>query len=92
MECYVCRIFMKGSVVAIIVSLNVFDAVGSWFQGIADAFYGTFIENSRYLLFLQGLGVTLLLAVVATLIGVVVGIMVAIVRVYSCLLYTSRCV
>lgn len=47
---------------------------------IFRAFERTFIDESRYLLFLQGLGNTVLIALCATLVGVVIGALVAIVK------------
>ena len=49
---------------------------------IITAFTRTFIEEERYKLFLKGIGNTLILAFFATLIGVVIGALVAIVKTY----------
>lgn len=60
--------------------------MAAFFQGIidwfADGIHTVFIEKSRYLLFLQGLKNTLLIALFATLIGVVIGVCVAVIKVY----------
>ena len=55
----------------------------AFFDYLATSFYNTFIYQNRYLLFLEGLGNTILIAIFATLIGVILGILVAIVRAYS---------
>lgn len=47
---------------------------------IVDGFKATFIEENRYLMFLEGLGNTLLVALFATLVGVVLGVLIAIVK------------
>ena len=62
-----------------------------------SSFQQDFIEKDRYLYLLRGLGNTLLIAVLAVLLGIVVGFLVAIIRSThdkhgGCLLYTSRCV
>lgn len=58
-----------------IIPLNIFD-------DLANNFYRTFIEKDRYLTFLQGLGNTLLIALFATLIGIIIGMLIAIIKVY----------
>ena len=47
---------------------------------LIEGFRSTFIEEDRYLTFLQGLGNTLLIALCATVIGTVIGSVVAIVK------------
>lgn len=49
-------------------------------NGIKEQFYQSVIEQDRYLLLLQGLGKTLVIAFFAVLLGVVVGIMISILR------------
>lgn len=58
-----------------IIPLNVFD-------GLANNFYKTFIVEDRYLNFLQGLGNTLVIALFATILGIAIGLVIAIVKVY----------
>ena len=45
-------------------------------------FEKTFIRDNRYLYFLEGLGNTLIIAIAATICGVIIGIIVAITKVY----------
>ncbi len=52
------------------------------FEEIIRGFTKTFIAEDRYLLFLEGIKNTLLMAFFATLVGVVLGTLVAIVKVY----------
>ena len=52
------------------------------FDKLILAFEKTFIREDRYKMFLDGLSNTLIIAVCATLIGVVIGALVAIVKVY----------
>ncbi len=58
-----------------IIPLNVFDS-------LANNFYKTFIVEDRYLTFLQGLGNTLVIALFATILGIAIGLVIAIVKVY----------
>jgi His/Glu/Gln/Arg/opine family amino acid ABC transporter permease subunit len=46
-----------------------------------DSFYKTFVQDDRYLTFLNGLKTTLYIAFFATLIGIALGILVAVVKV-----------
>ncbi len=47
---------------------------------LADGFSQTFIESDRWVLFAKGFGVTIRVAVLALLMGIAIGILVAIVR------------
>lgn len=51
-----------------------------WFAQLASSFSQTFIEKDRWMLFLKGFTVTIRVAVLALLIGIVIGVLVAIVR------------
>lgn len=66
--------------------LNFFTDIGQsiadWFLDIGDSFYNTLIAENRWMMFVKGLGNTLIIALFATLIGIVIGTLVAIVRVY----------
>ncbi|EEG31820.1 ABC transporter, permease protein [[Clostridium] methylpentosum DSM 5476] len=52
-------------------------------DSFVDKFQTTFIVNDRWLLFLDGFKVTIIMAVFATLLGVIIGTIVAIAKVYS---------
>jgi His/Glu/Gln/Arg/opine family amino acid ABC transporter permease subunit len=52
------------------------------FDYIKKGFESTFITDDRYILFIDGFKTTLTIAVFATLIGVAIGIIVAVVKVY----------
>lgn len=52
------------------------------FDGLINAFEKTFIREDRYLMFLNGFKNTILIAFFATLIGVALGALVAVVKVY----------
>lgn len=66
--------------------LNIFtdigQAISDWFLDIGDSFYNTLIAENRWMMFVKGLGNTLVIALFATLIGIVIGTLVAIIRVY----------
>ena len=50
-----------------------------FFEGIAQSFVKTFINDDRWLQLLNGLGVTILITLVAAAIGVVLGFLIAMV-------------
>jgi len=56
--------------------------MSSFLNGLRAAIDRTFIVQDRYKMFLEGFGRTLLLTVGALLLGVLVGVMVAVIRVY----------
>lgn len=51
-----------------------------WFQKIGADFYQTFIAEDRWLQFLQGFSVTIRVAVFALILGVIIGIAIAVIR------------
>ena len=52
----------------------------SFWQDFAQQFHTAFIEGDRWKLYLQGVGVTLKLTVAALIIGVILGVVVAVIR------------
>ena len=54
----------------------------NFFTSFAEQFEKTFIRDNRYQYFLKGLGYTVLIAIAATLCGVLIGIIVAVTKVY----------
>ncbi len=56
------------------------DFMGDFFNDIANSFESTFITDDRWLQLLSGLGVTILITLVAAVIGIVLGFLLAIVR------------
>ena len=54
--------------------------MNEFFQGIVESFTKTFITDDRWLQLLKGLGVTLEITFFALLIGIIIGVLVAIVR------------
>ena len=64
--------------------LNFFTDIGQsiadWFLDIGDSFYNTRMAENRWMMFVKGLGNTLIIALFATLIGIVIGTPVAILR------------
>lgn len=52
-----------------------------FFNNIVTSFEKTFIRDDRYKFFLQGIGNTLLIALVATIAGVLIGTLVAVIKV-----------
>ncbi|MBQ8202509.1 MAG: amino acid ABC transporter permease [Clostridia bacterium] len=55
-------------------------AFQQWFINLAEDFYKNIIEYDRWLLLLQGLGNTMVMTVGALMIGVVIGIIIAVTR------------
>ncbi len=64
--------------------MDIINAIVEFFVGVADylstAFEKTFIREERYLMFLDGLKNTLIIALCATLIGVAIGALIATVK------------
>ena len=54
-----------------------------FFQNIYDAFYRATIADNRYLFFIDGLKVTIMVSFFAILLGVAIGLLVAVVKVAS---------
>lgn len=54
-----------------------------FFDAIGQALYQAFIEDNRYILILRGLGNTLIIALFATIIGTIIGLCVAIIKVLT---------
>ncbi len=52
----------------------------AFFNSIAESFYKTFIAESRYIAFAKGLGNTLLITLFATILGVLIGSLVAVIK------------
>ena len=69
-----------------ILPLNIFDDLAYNFTAFLDSlsynFYRTFIEDNRYMTFLNGLGNTLLIALFAAVIGIAIGLVIAVIKVY----------
>ncbi len=53
---------------------------GEWWSDVKHDFMQTFVEENRWKLFVEGLGVTLEVTVLALIMGIAIGIVVAIVR------------
>lgn len=57
-----------------------FDQLAQWFQGVKAEFILNFLEKDRWRLLVTGLGNTLLMSLLAVLIGVALGMIIALVR------------
>ncbi|HWT75089.1 MAG TPA: amino acid ABC transporter permease [Mobilitalea sp.] len=55
--------------------------IGSWFQGIYQQYYDALIPDHRYLAYLDGIRVTIVISFMAILLGIAIGIIVAIIKV-----------
>lgn len=53
----------------------------SWFHAIFDGFYTTFVKDDRYFLFVEGFANTVLISIFACLLGIILGTIVALVKV-----------
>lgn len=62
------------------VLFNVWGAIVNFFQNTWDNFYQTIIYDNRYLYILEGLFNTLIIALFAVIIGIVIGVLVALIR------------
>ena len=62
------------------VLFNIWGAVVNFFQNTWDSFYQTIIYDNRYAYILEGLFNTLIIALFAVIIGIVIGVLVALIR------------
>ena len=62
------------------VLFDVWGIVVNFFQNTWDSFYQTIIYDNRYLYILEGLFNTLIIALFAVIIGIVIGVLVALIR------------
>ena len=53
-----------------------------WYETLAAQFTKTFITSSRYKLFLEGLGNTLIITVFASIFGAILGVIIAMIKVF----------
>ena len=51
-----------------------------WFQEIGESYYTAFIEKDRYMAYLNGFKMTLLISLGAVLVGVIIGTILAIIK------------
>ncbi|BCK00471.1 amino acid ABC transporter permease [Anaerocolumna chitinilytica] len=56
------------------------NAIFEWFSSVGQSYYDSFITEHRYMSYLQGLGNTLLISLIALMIGAFLGILVAVAR------------
>lgn len=54
--------------------------MAEFFSGVKDDFIQSFVEGDRWLLYLKGIGVTLKVAAAALVLGIILGVLVAVVR------------
>ena len=52
--------------------------MAEFFSNLKDDFYQSFLEGGRWLLYLKGVGVTLEVAAMALVMGIILGVLVAI--------------
>lgn len=55
----------------------------SWFQGVIDKFFRAFIEKDRYLAYIEGFKMTLIISLFAVIVGVAIGLIVAVIKYIS---------
>ena len=56
------------------------NAILDWLNSVGQSYYNAFITEQRYMFYLQGLGNTLLISLLAILIGAFLGVLVAVLR------------
>ena len=54
--------------------------MSEWFADVANKFHIAFIEGDRWKLYLEGLGVTLQISIFAAILGVIIGTIVALMK------------
>ena len=57
--------------------------MGNFFQSIGDSFYTAVIADNRWQMYLEGLGNTLIIALSATIIGILIGLIIAVIKYYA---------
>ena len=57
--------------------------MGNFFQSIGDSFYTAVIADNRWQMYLEGLGNTLIIALSATSIGILIGLIIAVIKYYA---------
>ena len=57
--------------------------MGNFFQGIWDSIYTAVIADNRWQMYLEGLGNTLIIALCATVIGILIGLIIAVIKYYA---------
>lgn len=54
------------------------NAISSWFQEFGDTFHKCFIKEDRYQLLLDGIGVTIKVSLLAAILGLIIGFLIAV--------------
>ena len=54
--------------------------MAEFFSNLKDDFIQSFIEGDRWLLYLKGVGITLEVAAMALVLGIILGVLVAVIR------------
>ncbi len=49
----------------------------TWYESIADQFYSCFVMKDRYMMLLRGIGVTIEVSLLAVVIGIIIGFLIA---------------
>ena len=57
--------------------------MSSFFQGIWESIEAAVITDNRWQMYLEGLGNTLIIALCATIIGILIGLIIAVVKYYA---------
>lgn len=57
--------------------------MSNFFKSISDALYAAILEENRYLFYLEGIKVTIIVSLLAILLGVAIGLLVAVIKVAS---------
>ena len=60
---------------------GILDAIADWAEGIYMSFYNAIIPDQRYLAYLHGLKITLLISFFAIILGIIIGVLVAVFKV-----------
>lgn len=51
--------------------------MGSWFAEVSEDFYKCFIEDDKYMMLVEGMGMTIKISLLAAVIGIIIGMMIA---------------
>ena len=61
--------------------------MSTWWASVVEAFTRCFIKDDRYMLLVNGIGVTIKVSLLAALLGVIIGFIIAICKMLFYLLY-----
>ncbi|MEG1805472.1 MAG: amino acid ABC transporter permease [Clostridia bacterium] len=72
---------MIDTILSVVENPSAFTAIWEWFLEVLNSFYKAFFYNQRYLIYLEGLGNTLIIALGSCIMGIIIGFLVTYVKI-----------